>query len=168
MADQSADDIGAGAEKAVVNMKASRQNLRKVLKDVKDDFKDYGDDAGKTYKTQLMDSLGGIGESLAQKLANELKPYLEMHSPADKGPLSEIDKWFEGFAPALVDGMDTKAVAQAGEQMAAMLSPGAPGGAGRGGGAVVINVQVNGNELSAKDFARKLQPELDRLVRMRV
>jgi len=33
-----------------------------------------------------------------------------------------------------------------------------------GGGTTVVNVTVNGNEFSAKDFARKLKPELDRVV----
>ena len=39
-------------------------------------------------------------------------------------------------------------------------------GVDRAGGrrATVINVTVNGNEFSARDFARKLQPELERLV----
>lgn len=35
---------------------------------------------------------------------------------------------------------------------------------GRGGGTTVVNVTVNGNEFSAREFARKLKPELDRVV----
>lgn len=46
----------------------------------------------------------------------------------------------------------------------AMLSSALSDARGARGGTTIVNVHVNGNEFSARDFARKLKPELNRLV----
>jgi hypothetical protein len=116
----------------------------------------------------MQKGFGSLGTTIAKTLAHEIQPYLQMHSPAEKGPLSTIDTWFNGFVPALLSGLDTDAAAAAGDNIASLLAPdqmGAFSGGGAGGrGATVVNITVSGNEFSARDFARKLKPELDRIV----
>jgi hypothetical protein len=154
------------ADEVLIHTKGHRKNLKGVLQGIAGDFAEYGGTAGDNFKRELNQSLDTLGSGLAKQLANEIKPYLKMNSPAEKGPLSEIDTWFNGFVPALMSGVDTSAAIGTADDIAMALAPGGSitGGGAGGRGATVINVTVNGNELSARDFARKLKPELDRII----
>ena len=144
-------------------IKSKKAGARAELVKLHNMFKNWGEQAGTVYNDELDAALGKMGPTLAKRLAKEVKPYLELHSPAKEGPLSNLDEWFAPFVPTLISGIDTSELAATSDGIASMLAP-SSGIAATRGGSTVINVTVNGNEFSAREFARKLQPELDRIV----
>lgn len=146
-------------------LKGKKGDARKQLQGLKDMFARWGLRAGTVYNSELDGALSKMGGTLAKRIAKEVQPYLELHSPAKKGPLSRLDEWFRPFADTLLSPVDTGALATASYELAASSMPTSiPVGSGVRGGTTVVNVTVNGNEFSAREFARKLQPELDRIV----
>ena len=144
-------------------LKANNPQARKELKAIKDSFAKFGYGAGDVFVEELGNALDGMGAVISKKLAKQIKPYLELNSPAKAGPLSELDKWFVPFSDTLLGGIDMREAEKTADGIASMLSPsGSISGAAKGG--TVVNVTVNGNEFSAREFARKLQPELDRII----
>jgi hypothetical protein len=144
-------------------LKANNPKARRELLAIKNSFGTYGYGAGELFIDEIERALTGMGPKIGRKLAKEIKPYLELNSPAKKGPLSELDRWFVPFGETLVGSIDMRDAERTAEGMAAMLRPSGSISATKSGG-TVVNVTVNGNEFSAREFARKLQPELDRIV----
>lgn len=124
-------------------------------------FGRFGRDAGNNYKRYLRRSLDDLDSVIARTLANKVEPFLKLGSPAKRGPLSKLDKWFTPFTDTLMEGVDTAALARSSSAIAGAALPGMKGGVG-GGTTVVVN--VSGNEFDAREFARKLEPELARIV----
>lgn len=123
-------------------------------------FGRFGDRAGDNYIRYLTKSLGDIDNAVARTIATKVQPYLKLGSPAKKGPLSKLDKWFTPFTDTLMSGVDMAGMAKSSAAVAASTLPG--GGGAMGGTTVVVN--VSGNEFDAREFARKLEPELARIV----
>jgi hypothetical protein len=123
-------------------------------------FGRFGDRAGDNYIRYLRRSLGDIDNVLARTIATKVEPYLRLGSPAKKGPLSKLDKWFVPFTDTLMEGVDTAALARSSSAIAGATMPTAKGAAA--GTTIVVN--VDGNQFDARDFARRLEPELARIV----
>lgn len=123
-------------------------------------FGKFGGDAGKNYKRYLTRSLNDLDSVIAKVLASKVQPYLQLGSPAKRGPLSKLDKWFTPFTDTLMGGVDMAGMAKSSAAVAGAALPGRGGAVG--GTTVVVN--VSGNEFDAREFARKLEPELARIV----
>lgn len=74
--------------------------------------------SGKTITDNLANAIGDAADPNG-KLATNLKAvaaliakYLKTNSPSELGPLSTLDTWWRGFAPALVKGFDHNLVAR--------------------------------------------------------
>jgi hypothetical protein len=124
-------------------------------------FGRFGGQAGNNYKRYLVRSLNDLDTTIAKTIASKVEPYLKLGSPAKRGPLSKLDKWFTPFTDTLMEGVDTAALARSSSAVAGMAMPGGKGGMG-GGTTVVVN--VDGTQFDAREFARKLEPELARIV----
>lgn len=144
-------------------LRSKNPEARKELLALKKQFGDYGYGAGDMFVDELTQAMNGMGPRIGRKLAREIKPYLELNSPAKVGPLSELDEWFVPFGETLMGGIDMREAERTADGIASMLRPSGSISSGRSGG-TVVNVTVSGNEFSAREFARKLQPELDRII----
>lgn len=126
--------------------------------------------AGITLGNSFVDGLNsthGKVTSAVTAIAKAIADYLKLHSPAKKGPLSSLNTWWTAFTPTLLAGLDTRGIDSAMNSLGSPAVAGgrtAGGGIAGGGGTMIVNVTVNGNEFSARDFARKLKPELDRII----
>ena len=117
--------------------------------------------SGKNIGEAMADGLNAAGADLtgaARGLATRLEAFLRTHSPSEKGPLSTLDKWWDGFAPALVSGLDTKTVEGAIASSVAAPTIMAGAGIGAGGSAVTINLTV-----SDQTFAGMSRDQADRV-----
>lgn len=107
-----------------------------------------------------------------EQAAGILARYLQLHSPADAGPLSSLDKWWKPFGATLTGGADFDAAQRLMAQFADPTRGGASWG-GVGGGPVQIDVTVNDSTTvgmsreQARRLANELKPELDRIVGIR-
>jgi hypothetical protein len=123
-------------------------------------FGKFGKGAGENYKRYLKRSLDGLDSTIARAIATKVEPYLKLGSPAKRGPLSKLDKWFTPFTDTLMGGVDMAGMAKSSATVAGASLPGRGGAVG--GTTVVVN--VDGNQFDAREFARKLEPELARIV----
>lgn len=123
-------------------------------------FGKFGKGAGENYKRYLTRSLNDLDSVIAKVLASKVQPYLQLGSPAKRGPLSKLDKWFTPFTDTLMGGVDMAGMAKSSAAVAGSALPGRGGAVG--GTTVVVN--VSGNEFDAREFARKIEPELARIV----
>jgi hypothetical protein len=64
---------------------------------------------GNAFAQGLRESVGNV-RSAAQAVANAVASVLKLHSPADTGPLSDLHRWWQAFAPTLLKGLDTGAI----------------------------------------------------------
>ena len=64
----------------------------------------WGQKFMKTYAKGVIDG-GGVLKPEIEKLLKSLSDYLELHSPARKGPLSRLDQWGLKFIPTWLDGV---------------------------------------------------------------
>jgi hypothetical protein len=138
----------------------------KRLNQLATDFLSSGRNLGDNFATGLTEVLPRIGAA-GKAIADILKDYLKTGSPTKRGPMSDLDHWWDGFVPALEDGLDTPALAST---IAGASSPGAMGSGG-GGRTQVINLTVNDSTFAgmsreqADRVAREIQSALDRQVR---
>lgn len=116
--------------------------------------------SGSTLIDALATGLKAGGPGLKQavaKVAGLIQDYLKLNSPAKKGPLSEIDHWFDALAPTLASGMDMTAVERG---LNGLATPTAGTVAGGGGATVEINLTVNDST-----FAGMSREQVDRVAR---
>jgi hypothetical protein len=123
-------------------------------------FAVFGNQAGKNYLSYLTKNLNDLDTVVARALAAKVEPYLRLGSPAKKGPLSHLDEWFAPFSSTLFSSVDTAGLAKSSARVAGSALPSGRGAAG----GVVVNVTVDGNQFDAREFARRLEPELGRIV----
>jgi len=99
--------------------------------------------------------------SALRSIAGLVRDYLQLNSPAKKGPLSTLDHWFDALAPTLTDGIDTGSIEGSLNGMRAVKG---------GGGGVTINLTVNDSTLAgmsrdqADRVAREIQAAIARQV----
>ena len=72
-------------------------------------FRLSGKAIGEAIAQGLRDAIGDV-EAAAKDLAEAIKKYLKLSSPAEVGPLSDLDKWWKTFAPTLLEGLDIKPI----------------------------------------------------------
>ena len=104
----------------------------------------------------------------AAALARSIEDFLRTHSPSKEGPLSDLNHWWDGFTPALMDGLDSRGIE------AAVASATAPhtarGGLSGGAGGMVVNINLTDQTFAgmsreqADKVARQVQAALDRRV----
>ncbi len=63
-------------------------------------YQNAGQALGQAFADGIMAAIPAI-QAAAQAAAEAAAQYLELNSPADKGPLSTLDRWWEKFAPTL-------------------------------------------------------------------
>jgi TP901 family phage tail tape measure protein len=114
-----------------------------------------------------LDSAKGELRGAAAGLATILSEWLKTRSPSKRGPLSSLDTWMDGFAPALMSGMDTGAI-EAGIA-SAVAAPSIVGGAGAGG-ALTINLTVTDQTFAgmSRDQADRVASQIQSALNRRV
>jgi hypothetical protein len=141
---------------------AINKKIVALLKSHGIDMKESGENLGEAFAKGLdasADSVLKSAKALAQIVANQMK----LHSPAKEGPMADLDRWFVGFAPTLLKGLDHQAIRRALERAVAaprlrVGGPGVPALAGPAG--AVLGGGVGG--------ARGDSPETVRLLRQLV
>ena len=105
----------------------------------------------------------------ASAMAKILQDYLKLSSPAKKGPLSDINHWFDALAPTLAQGIDDRAIS---DELNGMRPNGRRN---RGSGsATTINLNVSDQTFAgmsreqADRVAREIQSAIDRQVRFTI
>ena len=63
-------------------------------------YQNAGQALGQAFADGIMAAIPAI-QAAAQAAADAAAQYLQLNSPADKGPLSTLDRWWEKFAPTL-------------------------------------------------------------------
>jgi hypothetical protein len=136
------------------------------LNDLATAFLSSGKALGENFADGLTDVLPRIGAA-GRAIAQILKDYLKTGSPTKKGPMSDLDTWFNGLASGLAQGVDTRAL-----EGTIASATGAPQLALAGGsGEITINLNVSDQTMAgmsreqADRVAREIQSALDRQVR---
>jgi hypothetical protein len=160
---------------------AARTNLlRGNIKDVMNRMRSFArglEVQGKSIGTALASGLvaaGAVVRTKAAGLAKVIEDYLKTGSPTKLGPMSSLDTWWSGLAPALVDGIDTGALeggisAAASLEGAVALSGSRMSAAAAGS---VINLTVTDSTLAgmsreqADRVASQIKASLDRQIRI--
>ena len=70
-----------------------------------------GMELGNSFGLGILASLPQI-EAAATAAAQTAANYLELHSPAKRGPLADLDEWFEDFAPTILRPLNMADIAQ--------------------------------------------------------
>lgn len=131
------------------------------------DFLASGRNLGDSFADGLKAVLPRIG-NVADALADIIAKYLKTGSPTEKGPMSDLNHWWDGFVPALEQGLDAPALAST---ITGATTPASGGGGGGGGRTQVINLTVTDQTFAgmsrdqADRVAREIQAALDRQVR---
>lgn len=69
------------------------------------DYKTAGKNLGKGFAEGIRESFSTVEDTLAE-FARLVAKYLKLKSPAEKGPLSTLDHWWDAFAKTLTQGID--------------------------------------------------------------
>lgn len=82
-------------------------------------YKGSGRALGVAFAEGLEESIGRI-EAAAARMAGIVSKYLKLRSPAEKGPLSDLDTWWDKFGTTLVSGLNVAPITQAASAMAGL------------------------------------------------
>lgn len=132
-------------------------------------YQNIGRALGDAYVTGMKESFGDLVKMLHQ-MANLIAKYLKIKSPAERGPLSDLNHWWDNFADTLTAGLDMRPIEQASRSMAG-VSAGAMSGArygpsAAGASTVVIPlynpVFLGQDREMARKLAETVKPHLDR------
>lgn len=97
----------------------------KIMKLFKDAFgpnyQTAGENLGKAFAKGLREADASLS-SAARDMAKLIAKYLKLGSPAEAGPLADLDKWWSPFAATLLKGLDTSKI---NAQINSLASPGA-------------------------------------------
>ena len=126
-----------------------------------------GEKVGRAYAEGIRDSFPQV-RSAADSLARIVSDRLKLHSPAKVGPLSDLDRWWDGFGQTLLSGADMHA---ADALVKAYANP-ALGGSSAPARTVYIENHVTVVDKTttgmsreqARQIARDIKPELERIV----
>ncbi len=131
-----------------------------------------GQTAGEMLATGLRGKLPRIRDA-AKEVADELRKYLELHSPAEKGPLSDINRWWEAMPATLSDGIRAADMERAAASAAASAADAGGSYRGRAAAGVVVHLTVVDQTMTgmsrqqADRISGQLQAGIDRRIRMR-
>lgn len=153
------DDLEEYLGKHPGKWKAVHKRIMGLFKDeFGPDFKTAGENLGTAFAQGLRDSFSSM-DSAAVAFARLIAQYLKLNSPADKGPLSTLDRWWKPMADVLIGGVDTGRMQGFLDGVGGPAIPGvATAGAGAGGGPVYnIALTVNGSVQTERDLVDALQ-----------
>lgn len=77
---------------------------------------------GRAFAQGMRESFDEV-EKTAKAMAALIARYLKLNSPADTGPLSDLDKWASRFGTTWVKGLDTSPIRSASAAMAGLVDP---------------------------------------------
>jgi hypothetical protein len=123
------------------------------------DYEKSGAALGQAFADGLKSKVKAV-EAAATKLANAASKPIKLNSPAEVGPLSKLDSFWNKFVPTLTSGLDYSGLQNA--VSGAVRLPASSGATGSGGGGGVINITVNGWVGNDQDIAARIQQELIR------
>ena len=124
-------------------------------------YQNAGYTLGLSFAQGILDAIPAI-EAAAQAAAAAAAAYLELNSPADRGPLSELDHWWDAFMPTLYQPL----IAQ--DLMAPVLAGAMPGRDGEAGGLfrneehIYVHLDGNATNLNVDELADKLEARIHR------
>lgn len=175
--DQQRENERAKLEGALARMTGFFENVRNLslkktrgtvarLNQLATSFLSSGKALGENFAdglTAVLPRIGAAGKAIAQILQD----YLKTGSPTKKGPMSDLDTWFDGLASGLAQGVDTRAL----EGTIANATVAPTIGGISGSGEITINLNVSDQTMAgmsreqADRVAREIQSALDRQVR---
>jgi TP901 family phage tail tape measure protein len=88
------------------------KKIKKLMDAFGIDMQGSGQNIGKALARGLRDSIGEV-TSAAQAVAQAIANALKTASPTKEGPMSDLNRWWKGFAPALISGLDRQAIRRA-------------------------------------------------------
>lgn len=150
-------------------VREGQRRILAVLKEYLGDYKASGSGVGYAIAAGLDESIRSVEEA-ARRVAAAIARYLKMNSPAEKGPLSDLDTWAKGFAPTWLKSLGVGQINRALADLALASPRSTPAFAaagGLGGGGVTVNVHVDGALLGSTvpEVAETIRRELHRTQR---
>ena len=126
-----------------------------------------GEKVGRAYAEGIRDSFPQV-RSAADSLARIVSDRLKLHSPAKVGPLSDLDRWWNGFGSTLLSGADMSAA----DALVRAYSNPALGWSSAPTQTVYVENHVTVVDKTttgmsrdqARQIARDIKPELERIV----
>jgi hypothetical protein len=117
-----------------------QRQINALLKSYGIPMQNSGELLGNAFAKGLRDAAKEVRKA-ARALAEIVADYLKLRSPAKKGPLASVDRWFKPLGPMLAAQMNGSAMASAAGRMAggAAARPGFPAAGSGGGGSIVLN-----------------------------
>lgn len=171
------DDLEANLEKRHISWQTAHKKLMGMFKgEFGPNMRTAGKNLGKAFAEGLEESFAHVEKS-ARAVAQLVAKYLQLHSPAERGPLSSLDTWWKALGPTLLGGVDVAGMeSQLAGQLAgvqgAALSGGSSsgsllgvalsaGGAGGGGGVTWTgDLVVNGNAWHTSELVEEVRTGL--------
>ena len=137
-------------------IKAKNANIAilRVLRSFDAGFKNSGKLLGVNFAAGLAATQKKVVRA-ARAIALAIQRILKLNSPAEEGPLSDLDKWWTPFSDTLLKGVDTRPLATT---MAGAVTPPAAATSQRGASVITVNV-------SDQTFAGMSRDQADRVAR---
>lgn len=137
-------------------IKAKNANIAilRVLRSFDKGFKNSGKLLGVNFAAGLAATQKKVTKA-ARAIALAIQRILKLNSPAEEGPLSDLDKWWTPFSDTLLKGVDTRPLATT---MTGAVTPPAAATSQRGASVVTVNV-------SDQTFAGMSRDQADRVAR---
>jgi hypothetical protein len=109
-----------GLESGHLTYKQFHAKLMKLLKANGIDYKDAGELLGSAFAAGLTNSINKVTQA-ALRLVKALEKILKLHSPAEVGPLSDLDTWWTALPDMLAGQLKTAKVSAAAGRLAGAL-----------------------------------------------
>jgi tape measure domain-containing protein len=178
------ENLRAQLEKRKVNWTKFNKDLAAITgnPDYQKAMRNSGLTLGSEFAKGLTKSESDITKAI-KRIAALVQKYLKLESPAEKGPLSSLDKWWKSFGDTLIDGFDerlfakklSKAVSSLPVNVGANSSMYKPGnglvsimpvsGGNAGAAPVTIQITVQGSVIQERDLAETVREELIKIGR---
>lgn len=107
-------------------------------------YRGAGKSLGDAFAAGLEESIGRI-EAAARRAAEAVAKYLKLRSPAEVGPLSDLDKWWSAFGTTLVSGLNVAPIEHAAAAMAGIPYGNVGTGLAMTGSAASVGAPSSGN-----------------------
>jgi hypothetical protein len=149
-----------------IKINAANKEINDILRASGADYATSGAILGREFAAGIAASKRGIIRQ-ARLIASAIQRILQLNSPADEGPLSTLDTWWDAFVPTLTSGLDTRGLSAA---VSGAVKPPNLGTGIRGAGSSTITVNVSDQTFSgmsreqADRVARDIKAALDRQV----
>lgn len=158
-----------------------QKRINRALRKYGITYKATGTAMGKAFAQGLREAEKDV-EAAIKSLAKLIEKYLKLNSPAEEGPLSDLDRWWEPFARTLIRPLDgapirSAALALAGQARVGTptsgsvgLTPVLPRSPGAAGSVVQYvfpisgNTFLSGDQNTARELAANIAPHLTRLI----